>query len=262
MERTFWQWIALLLKDFGALYLRGTLVTVELAVIGTLIGFVIGMLIGIVRAIPIRRGGESGFSFRTVFLKIVNFILSAYVEIFRGTPMMVQAVLIYYGLTEAYNIFIPAIAAGIIVISLNTGAYMAEVVRGGIHSVPLGQSEAAKALGMTHWKTMFHVVLPQAVRNILPGTANEFIANIKDSSVLNVITVGELFRANRAVQGIHYRVYESYFITAVIYLTLTFTFSRLLRLLEKRLDGPENFSLTSTVTLNPLQRHGGGNPGA
>lgn len=239
------------------MFLRGTGVTLYLAIVGTIVGLLIGLIIGIVRAVPLRRGGQTQPSVRSVLLRIINTVLSIYIEVFRGTPMMVQAVIIYYGLQEGFGIDIPNITAGLIIISLNTGAYMSEVVRGGIHSVDKGQSEAAKAIGMTHWQTMQYVVMPQAIRNILPATGNEFVINIKDSSVLNVIGVGELFFAAKSVQGIAYRYYETFLITAVIYLILTFTFTRLLRLLEKRMDGPDSFTLIASSTMpHPIRKNG------
>jgi len=241
----FWGWVSKLLDTYWPMFVKGAYVTFILAVVGTAAGFAIGLLIGIVRTLPLRRGGEKGFTLRYAALKVVNALLVAYIEIFRGTPMMVQAIVMYYGLLEAFRINLSSMAAGFLVISLNTGAYMAEIVRSGIQSVDKGQSEAAKAIGMTHWQTMMNVVLPQAVRNILPSCGNEFIINIKDSSVLNVISVGELFFMATSVKGVALRTYETFFITAIIYLVLTFSFTRLLAVLEKHLDGPKDFSLAA-----------------
>ena len=122
-----------------------------------------------------------------------------------------------------------------------TGAYMAEIIRGGIISVDSGQKEAAHAIGMTHWQSMIYVVLPQAVRNIMPSIGNEFVVNIKDSSVLNVISVNELFFMSKSAAGTYLRYFEVFFITACIYLVLTFTVTRLLRLLERKMDGKTNY---------------------
>lgn len=243
MERTFWQWVTFIWQENWQQFLRGTGVTLYLALLGTVIGLFIGLGIGIVRTIPLNNNGSSKLSVRSVFLRIINFILSIYIEIFRGTPMMVQAIVIYYGSKEALGIDFQAMTAAIIIISLNTGAYMSEIVRGGIQSVNIGQSEACKAIGMNHWQTMRYVVLPQTFRNILPSIGNEFVINIKDSSVLNVITVGELYRVSTTIQGTYVRMYETFIITATIYLILTFTFTRILRFIEKRIDGPKNFAL-------------------
>lgn len=248
MERGFFEWIGFLLSTYWPQFVRGTGITVALAVVGTLAGFVIGLVVGVVRTIPLRRGGQTGPSVRSVLLRVVNAILAVYIEVFRGTPMMVQAILIYYGLPEFANISIPSLPAGFIVITLNTGAYMAEIVRGGIQAIDPGQGEAAKAIGMTHWQTMLHVILPQVVRNILPATGNEFVVNLKDSSVLSVIAVVELFYATNTVRGVFYRTYEPFMIAAFIYLVLTFVSSRLLRLLEKKMDGPQNFTLIASST--------------
>lgn len=243
-ERGFFGWIAFLLQEYGMQYLKGTGLTVLLAIVGTLAGLAIGLLVGTVRTVPLHRAGQTRETPRSVLLRIVNGILAVYIEIFRGTPMMVQAMLIYYGLTEFAGISIDKIPAAFIIITLNTGAYMAEIVRGGIHSVDTGQTEAAQAIGMTHWQTMTNIVLPQTIRNILPATGNEFVVNLKDSSVLSVIMVSELFYATSVTRAVYYRTYEPFVIAAAIYLTLTFVSSRLLRMLENRMDGPKNYVLT------------------
>ena len=144
----------------------------------------------------------------------------------------------YYGLLQS---FMPAMGAAVFIISLNTGAYMAEILRGGIIAVDKGQKEAAQAIGMTHWQSMCSVVLPQAVRNALPSIGNEFIVNIKDSSVLNVISVSELFFQGKSASGTYLRYYETFFIVALIYLVLTFLSARLIGWLERKLDGPDSF---------------------
>ena len=126
---------------------------------------------------------------------------------------------------------------------------MAEIVRGGILSIDQGQSEAAHAIGMTHVQKMVYVVLPQAIRNFLPATGNEFIINIKDTSVLNVISVTELFFMTKSIRGAIYRTYEPFLICALIYFILTFSVSRILRLIERKLDGPENYSVLQSSTM-------------
>jgi len=176
-------------------------------------------------------------------LKIINSILSVYVEVFRGTPMIVQAMVIYYGYKQAFDIDMSPLFAGIFIVSINTGAYMAEIVRGGIVSIDKGQFEAAYAIGMSHSQTMINVVLPQAIRNILPATGNEFVINIKDTSVLNVIAVTELFFQTKSVSGINYKYFETFFIASVIYFVMTYTVTRILRYIERKIDGPENYIL-------------------
>ena len=256
-----WDWIVKLLEQYWPQFLKGTAITIILAIVGTLAGFLIGLGVGIVRTVPYHPGGQGKLTPRSALLHVANAVLAVYIEVFRGTPMMVQAILIYYGLPEFTGLHIDAFPAAMLVITLNTGAYMSEIVRGGIHSVDPGQTEAAKAIGMTHWKTMVNVVLPQTIRNILPATGNEFVVNLKDSSVLSVITVGELFYATKTVSGVFYRTYEPFLIAAAIYLVLTFVSSRLLRLVERKMDGPKNFTLiasSTTTVLNPdkLRRHG------
>lgn len=154
--------------------------------------------------------------------------------------MIVQAMVIYYGSMQL-GLRMPVLAAAVFIVSINTGAYMAEIIRGGIISVDKGQKEAAHAIGMTHWQSMIYVVLPQAVRNIMPSIGNEFVVNIKDSSVLNVISVNELFFMSKSAAGTYLRYFEVFFITACIYLVLTFTVTRLLRLLERKMDGKTNY---------------------
>ena len=243
-------WFARLLSVYWPQFLKGTGYTVMLAIVGTAGGFAIGLIVGVIRTIPRHPGGHEKLTFRSAVLWTVNAVLSVYIEVFRGTPMMVQAMLVYYGLPEFTSIQIDPLPAAILVITLNTGAYMAEIVRGGIQSVSRGQSEAAHAIGMNHWQTMINVVLPQTIRNILPATGNEFVINLKDSSVLNVITFGELFYATKTVAGVFYRTYEPFLIAAAIYFVLTFISSRLVRLLERRLDGPRNFTILAAPPAN------------
>mgnify|MGYP000993239640 CR=1 FL=1 len=221
---------------YWPMFLRGAGTTLYISIIGTIVGFAIGLLVGMIRTIPIAERG-----FKRILLKVINGILSFYVEFFRGTPMIVQAMVIYYGSAQAFGIDLPRTAAAIFIVSINTGAYMSEIVRGGIISIDKGQFEAAAAIGMNHFQTMFKVVLPQVIRNILPATGNEFVINIKDTSVLNVISVTELFFQTSSIVGNNYRYYETFFITCIIYLIMTFTITRILRFIERKIDGPENY---------------------
>lgn len=230
------EWVIKIIVRYWPMFLRGAGVTLYISMIGTILGFIIGLLVGVVRTIPKPERGVKRF-----ILKVVNIILSIYIEFFRGTPMIVQAMVIYYGSALAFGIDMPRIAAGIFIVSINTGAYMSEIVRGGIVSVDKGQFEAAQAVGMNHIQTMVHVVLPQAIRNILPATGNEFVINIKDTSVLNVISVSELFFQTNSVAGINFHFFESFFVACILYFIMTFTITRILRLIEKKIDGPENY---------------------
>lgn len=150
---------------------------------------------------------------------------------------------IYYGSAEAFGISMDKYFAAILIVSINTGAYMSEIVRGGIVSIDKGQFEAAHALGMNHFQTMANVVMPQVIRNILPATGNEFVINIKDTSVLNVISVSELYFATKSIAGNTFIFYPPFVIACILYFVMTFTVTRILRLFEKIIDGPENFDL-------------------
>ena len=237
LPTTFFGWVGFILDKYGTLFLSGVGVTLLVAITGTVIGFVIGLLVAILRTISVAPRDPW---YRRVPLKVLSGLLNVYIEVFRGTPMIVQAMVIYYGSMQM-GLRMPVLVAAVLIVSVNTGAYMAEIVRGGIISVPKGQKEAACAIGMTHWQSMVHVVLPQAVRNIMPSIGNEFVVNIKDSSVLNVISVNELFFMSKSAAGTYLRYFEVFFITACIYLVLTFTVTRLLRLLERKMDGKTNY---------------------
>ena len=237
LPTTFFGWVGFILDKYGTLFLSGVGVTLLVAITGTVIGFVIGLLVAILRTIPVAPRDPW---YRRVPLKVLSGLLNVYIEVFRGTPMIVQAMVIYYGSMQM-GLRMPVLVAAVLIVSVNTGAYMAEIVRGGIISVDKGQKEAACAIGMTHWQSMVHVVLPQAVRNIMPSIGNEFVVNIKDSSVLNVISVNELFFMSKSAAGTYLRYFEVFFITACIYLALTFTVTRLLRLLERKMDGKTNY---------------------
>ncbi len=237
LPSTFFGWVRFLLEQYGPLFLSGVGVTLIVAITGTLAGFLLGLLVAILRTIPT---SPKDPTVKRVPLKILSWLLGVYIEVFRGTPMIVQAMVIYYG-GMTVGVRLPVLTAAILIVSVNTGAYMAEIIRGGIISVDKGQKEAAHAIGMTHWQSMIYVVLPQAVRNIMPSIGNEFVVNIKDSSVLNVISVNELFFMSKSAAGTYLRYFEVFFITACIYLVLTFTVTRLLRLLERKMDGKTNY---------------------
>ncbi|MDO4549162.1 MAG: amino acid ABC transporter permease [Clostridia bacterium] len=251
MPTTFFGWVGFLVERYGPLFLQGTANTLIIALSGTFTGFALGLLVAIARTIELP---QSASPLKVWLVKCLKTVLSAYIEVFRGTPMIVQAAVIYYGLQSA-GVALPQMTAGIVVVSINTGAYMAEIIRGGIISIDKGQTEAARSIGMTHWQTMTGVVLPQAIRNIMPSIGNEFVVNIKDSSVLNVISVSELFFMGKSAAGVYYRYFEAYFIIAVIYLVLTFTVTRLLRLLEKKMDGPDNYVIYGSQSDSRAEIH-------
>lgn len=231
-------WVVTIVKDNWPMFLRGAGVTLFISLIGTIIGLFIGLLVGMIRTVPVPNEGIS-----KVILKIVNAILSVYIEIVRGTPMIVQAMVFFYGIAAVWHVNMDKMVAAIIIVSVNTGAYMSEIVRGGILSIDKGQFEAAQALGMKHFRTMVHVVMPQVVRNILPATGNEFVINIKDTSVLNVISVTELFFQTKTIAGNNFRYFEAFFVACVLYFVMTFTVTRILRFMEKKMDGPRNYNI-------------------
>lgn len=243
---SFWQWVGYFIINKYPEFLRGAGITMLIAISGTLIGSAIGLLIGVIRTIPCQ---PNDTKIKSGTLKIVKTILQVYIEIFRGTPMIVQAMVIYYGFARQFGMVLPTVIAGIVVVSINTGAYMAEIVRGGIESIDKGQFEAAHTIGMSHSQTMFHIILPQAIRNILPATGNEFVINIKDTSVLSVISVTELFFASKSIAGTYMAYFETMIITCAVYFVLTFTVTRILRLLEKKIDGPSSYRIYGSSTM-------------
>ncbi|EHI69324.1 ABC transporter substrate-binding protein/permease [Streptococcus ictaluri] len=212
-------------------FLRGTGMTLLISMVGTITGLFIGLLIGIYRTAPKAKHRLSALG-----QKLFGWLLNVYIEVFRGTPMIVQSMVIYYGTAQAFGISIDRTLAAIFIVSINTGAYMSEIVRGGIYAVDKGQFEAATALGFTHGQTMRKIVLPQVVRNILPATGNEFVINIKDTSVLNVISVVELYFSGNTVATQTYQYFQTFTIIAIIYFVLTFTVTRILRYIERRFD--------------------------
>jgi len=242
----FFGWVWFFVQSYGPMFLRGAGTTLFIALTGTIAGFLIGLGVGIVRTFPCRK--EDGM-WKYLLMKLVRGILAAYIEVFRSTPMIVQAMVIYYGCAQALHINMPYLLAAFVIVSINTGAYLSEIIRGGIQSVDPGQKEAAVAIGMTHWQTMLHVILPQAIRNVLPALGNEFVVNIKDTSVLNVISVTELFFISKSAAGTYFKYFEVFFITSVIYFVMTFAFTRLLRWVEKKMDGPENYRIHGSQTV-------------
>ncbi|WP_347103838.1 ABC transporter substrate-binding protein/permease [Streptococcus anginosus] len=230
-KTTFFGQVTKILKDNWLQFLRGAGLTLLISITGTIAGLIIGLLIGVYRTAPTAKNKALAI-LQTLF----GWFLNVYIEIFRGTPMIVQSMVIYYGTAQAFGVSIDRTIAAIFIVSINTGAYMSEIVRGGIFAVDKGQFEAATALGMTHNQTMRKVVLPQVVRNILPATGNEFVINIKDTSVLNVISVVELYFSGNTIATQTYQYFQTFTIIAVIYFVLTFTVTRILRYVERRFD--------------------------
>ncbi len=240
-----------ILSKYSGLLMKGLGYTMLIALIGTVIGLIIGLITGIIRTIP-----KSKSTPVAILQKFVSIIINVYVEIFRGTPMMVQAMVIYWGFAFASGgNTLPLIPAGIFIVSINTGAYMTEIVRGGIISVDKGQFEAAYSCGMNHFQAMTHVILPQVMRNILPSISNEFVINIKDTSVLNVIGVMELFYQATKVQTMTYQIFETYLVVCVIYFVMTFSVTRILRLIEKKLAGDNSYTICGSQSDSHAEIH-------
>ena len=244
--------VGLLWTTYSSFYLKGIRNTLILAIVATLIGCIIGLVCGILNTIPYSK--NDNFAKRAL-LRLIRIVVRVYVEVFRGTPMVLQAVFIYFGLpyfTDAAMQFKGNSGmwiASILVVSINTGAYMAESVRGGIMSIDPGQTEGAKAIGMTHLQTMSYVILPQAVRNIIPQIGNNFIINIKDTSVMFVIGFIDFFAQHRNIIGVNNMSFQSATIEMIGYLCLTLAASFLLRAVEKRMDGADSYEL---VNVDPL----------
>lgn len=234
---------------YGSSYLTGMRSTLILALVGTLLGCIIGFICGVLNTIPCK---PTDSPVKKIFLGLIRVIVRIYVEIFRGTPMVLQAVFMYYGLPYFTNNavrFDNIWVAAIIVVSINTGAYMAESVRGGIISIDPGQTEGAMAIGMNHVQTMTNVILPQALRNIMPQIGNNFIINVKDTSVLFIIGFPDFFAAHRAAVGASYLYFPSATVEMAGYLTMTLIASFLLRWMEKKMDGKSDYEL---VAVDPL----------
>lgn len=220
------------------MFLSGVLATIKVSMIGTIVGLFIGLIVGTLRTIP-----ESPENSKNIFIKAVKGLLGVYVHFFRGTPMMVQAMVFFYGTKRYFGIDLDRNMAAFIIVSINTGAYLSEVVRGGITSVNKGQFEGASAIGMTHAQTMRYVVLPQALKNILPSVGNEFIINVKDTSVLNVISYSELFFTTRSISAANYKFFETWFVTCLIYLILTTVITFIVQKLEEMMSGEKKASI-------------------
>ncbi len=235
----FFKQIINILTTYYPLLLRGIGMTLLISLVGTVAGLVIGLFTGVIRTTPFSKN-----KLLRICHKTVNAIIAVYIEIFRGTPMMVQAMVIYWGYAFMNGgQTLPLIPAGIFIVSINTGAYMAEIVRGGIISIDKGQFEGAYSVGMTHWQTMINVIIPQVMRNILPSVSNEFVINIKDTSVLNVIGVAELYFMAGKIIYMNLEIFQTYAIVCVIYFIMTFSVTRILRLCEKKLNGKENYTI-------------------
>ncbi|PEC47806.1 amino acid ABC transporter permease [Bacillus sp. AFS077874] len=209
-----------IVKEYIPFFLKGTALTIGLSFAGIFLGTIIGLFIGLGKM-------QSNKWLALPFVWYINF--------FRGTPLFVQILLIHFGVVPYFIGETNAIAAAIIALSLNAAAYIAEIFRAGIQSIDKGQMEASRSLGMTHVQAMKHVILPQAIKRMIPPLGNEFIVLIKESSIAAIIAAPELMYWSRAMQGQYYKVWEPYISAAVIYLVLTLTLSFVLNRIERRL---------------------------
>ena len=256
--------IGKLWAKYGGSYVTGIRNTLALALVATVIGCLIGFVCGVLNTIPCAKNDPPVKRF---FLGLIRVIVRVYVEVFRGTPMVLQAVFMYYGLpyfTDNAVKFTNIWVAAVLVVSVNTGAYMAESVRGGIISIDPGQTEGAKAIGMNHVQTITSVILPQALRNIMPQIGNNFIINVKDTSVMFIIGFPDFFAAHRAAVGASYLYFPSATVEMAGYLTMTLIASFLLRWVEKKLDGDSSYELVQTdqltMTAGTYNHPGKGSP--
>lgn len=201
------------------LLIQGAWLTIQITAISVLLGTLIGLAIGIMRV------SSNPFLSRPAVV---------YVEFIRGTPLLVQLFLVHFGAPQILGFPLEAYVSAVVAMSINSGAYVAEIVRGGIQSIEKGQMEAARSLGLTYSQAMWHIVLPQAFRRILPALGNEFIALLKDSSLVSVITLEELTRKGQLIIGRTYKPFETWISVALLYLIMTLTLSRLVAYLERR----------------------------
>jgi arginine/lysine/histidine transport system permease protein len=208
------------MSKYYMFFINGAKFTLILAFFTVLFGVVIGLLLALMRL------SKS---------KILSFIGTAYVEFIRGTPVMVQIFIIYYALPEVIGFNIPEMPSAIIALAMNSGAYVAEIIRAGIQAVDKGQMEAARSLGLPYGMAMRYIIIPQAIKNILPALGNEFVVVIKESSVVSVIGIKELMYNADTVRGNTFKAFEPLIVAALMYFVMTFTLSKLMGRFERRL---------------------------
>ena len=225
--------VSVLMEALPRILTAGLTMTIPL----TLLSFFFAMIIAVAVALV-------QFAHVPVLQRLARF----YIWVIRGTPVLVQLFVVFYGL-PGVGILIEPFPAAVLVFSINEGAYCAETIRAALESVPKGQMEAGQCVGMSYLQIIRRIILPQALRNIIPQIGNNFIINIKDTSVLSVISITDLFFVHKSVVGALYTYFESAAIVMVIYLTMTLFASYLLRLWEKALDGPQNYDLNTTDSL-------------
>ena len=210
-----------IMKSAFPLLLAGAGITLEITALSVAFGMLIGIIIALIRL---------------SCLKPLRWLGNVYVDFIRGTPLLVQIFLVYFALPGLIGHRVDAFFAAIAACSINSGAYVAEIFRGGIQSIDIGQMEAGRSLGMSWWQTMRYIILPQAFKRIIPPLGNEFIAMLKDSSLVSVIGFEELTRRGQLIIARTYASFEIWMAVAIIYLILTFTVARLTGLLERKFE--------------------------
>lgn len=199
--------------------LLGAGVTIEITAVSVFIGFCIGLFVGIARICKV---------------KVLRILAAIYADCIRGTPLLVQIFLIYFALPILTEHRVEPFVAAVAACGINSGAYVSEIFRAGIQAIDVGQMEAGRSLGLSWWQTMYYVILPQAVRNILPPLGNEFIAMLKDSSLVSVIGFEELTRRGQLIIAQTYGSFEIWSTVAILYLIMTLAISRVVAMLEKK----------------------------
>lgn len=207
------------LLPYLPLFFQGLLVTIGFSIATVVFGLLLGIPISLMRL-------SSN--------KWLSGPASAYVEVIRGTPSLLQLYLIAYGIPIAFGISIPIFVAGVLALSINSSAYVAEIIRAGIQAVDKGQMEASRSLGLSYAQTMRRVIIPQAVKNVLPAIGNEFVTIVKESSIVSIIGITDLMRITNIMKSQTFRIFEALIFAAVLYLAVTFTISKILHKVEKR----------------------------
>ncbi|HDB8147371.1 TPA: ABC transporter permease subunit [Staphylococcus aureus] len=209
------------ISKYGSFFLKGIKITILISLIGVALGSILGAFVALMKLSKI---------------KIISWIASIYIEILRGTPMLVQVFIVFFGITAALGLDISALVCGTIALVINSSAYIAEIIRAGINAVDKGQMEAARSLGLNYRQTMKSVIMPQAIKNILPALGNEFVTLIKESSIVSTIGVGEIMFNAQVVQGISFDPFTPLIVAAALYFVLTFVLTRIMNMIEGRLN--------------------------
>ncbi|HCZ2897750.1 TPA: ABC transporter permease subunit [Staphylococcus aureus] len=212
------------ISKYGSFFLKGIKITILISLIGVALGSILGAFVALMKLSKI---------------KIISWIASIYIEILRGTPMLVQVFIVFFGITAALGLDISALVCGTIALVINSSAYIAEIIRAGINAVDKGQMEAARSLGLNYRQTMKSVIMPQAIKNILPALGNEFVTLIKESSIVSTIGVGEIMFNAQVVQGISFDPFTPLLVAAALYFVLTFVLTRIMNMIEGRMNASD-----------------------